>query len=220
MEVPPGSASACPSGQSGALPPAPLTVCVFAGARAGCRPGAAAAARAVGELLAARGHSLVYGAGGTGIMGAFAGAAGAAGAAITGVVPGFLAERERGTRGQGSAEQHLVITTDMFDRKRQMIEAADAFLALPGGMGTLDEITEVLSARVLGLHSKPCVLLDPDGLFGPLLALVERLAAEGFMDGLPAGALSVAGGAEEAVLRLEAFAPARAPVCARSAPAR
>jgi uncharacterized protein (TIGR00730 family) len=212
MEVLYDSASTAPPA---AVPLAPLTVCVFAGARPGRRPGAATAAHAVGELLAARGHSLVYGAGGTGIMGALARAADAAGAAITGVVPGFLAERERADRDQAGTRQDLVITDDLFDRKRQMLDAADAFLALPGGMGTLDEITEVLSARVLGLHAKPCVLLDPDGTFGALLALVERLAADEFMDGLPAGALSVAVSAPQAVHRLEAFAQARATAAAR-----
>ena len=121
-----------------------LSVAVFCGARAGRTPRVMECAGEVGALLGARGHRLVYGAGGVGVMGAVARAAQRHGAPVTGVIPRFLRELER---DDVAPEQELIVTDDMFERKQVMFARADAFLALPGGYGTLDEVIEAVSLR-------------------------------------------------------------------------
>ncbi|MGF1426677.1 TIGR00730 family Rossman fold protein [Kitasatospora sp. LaBMicrA B282] len=180
-----------------------LTVCVFAGARSGGSPAAVEAATEAGTELGLRGHHLLYGAGGAGIMGAVARAAAAAGAPITGVVPKFLYERERAQ--QAPAQRH-VITDDMFDRKRYMLDASDAFLALPGGFGTVDEVLDVISLQTLGLLSKPCVLLDTEGIWSQLVGLLEELPRRGYADRVVGGPLWIASSPKEALDTLETAA--------------
>jgi len=152
------------------------SVCVYCGARSGARATYAAAAQATGTLLAARGWRLVYGAGDVGLMGEVARAAAAAGGATFGVIPLHLVNREVGKRDLST----FVITEDMHERKKVMFMNSDAIVVLPGGAGSLDELFEVLTWRQLGLHAKPILLLDIEGYWQPLLALLRHLVAEGF----------------------------------------
>jgi len=122
---------------------------------------------------------LVYGAGGVGLMGEVAHSAARAGAPITGVVPRFLYERER---SDAAPEQHTVLTEGLQDRKQIMIDTADAFLALPGGYGTVDEVFDVIGMSYLGLVRKPLVLLDVDGFWRNFISLTEQLHNQGFAD--------------------------------------
>lgn len=152
------------------------SVCVYCGARAGARPAYAAAAQATGAMLAARGWRLVYGAGDVGLMGEVARTAMAAGGQCFGVIPLHLFNREVGKRDLST----FIITEDMHERKKVMYMNSDAIVVLPGGAGSLDELFEVLTWRQLGLHAKPILLLDTEGYWQPLLALLRHLVAEGF----------------------------------------
>lgn len=133
-------------------------------------------ARTFGEGLAARGMGLVYGGGRVGLMGIAADAALAGGAPIMGVIPRFLAEAE--VAHGGIAE--LVVTETMHERKQRMADRAHAFVVLGGGFGTLDELFEILTWKQLGLHARPIVIVNVDGFWDPLVALVERLVSDGF----------------------------------------
>jgi len=155
--------------------PAP-SVCVFCGARHGARPAYGEAARATGELLAARGWRLVYGAGDVGLMGEVARAAQMAGGATFGVIPEHLFKLEVGKRDLTT----FVVTENMHERKKVMFMNSDAVVVLPGGAGSLDEFYEVLTWRQLGLHDKPILLLNTEGYWDPLLALNAHVVAEGF----------------------------------------
>ncbi len=133
-------------------------------------------AAAVGRELAARGHDLVSGGGRVSCMGAVAQAARAGGARTVGVIP-------RGLLAYEVADEHadeLVVTETMRERKAEMDRRADAFLTLPGGIGTLEELLEIWVARTLGMHDKPVVVLDPDDAFGPLRAQIDQLVERGF----------------------------------------
>lgn len=154
------------------------SVCVYCGSRNGVRPGYAAAARATGAMLAARGWRLVYGAGDVGLMGEVARAAQAAGGQTFGVIPVHLFQREVGKRDLTT----LVVTETMHERKKVMFMNADAVVVLPGGGGSLDEFFEVLTWRQLGLHAKPILILNTDGYWDPLLAVIDRIVDEGFAD--------------------------------------
>lgn len=189
------------------VPPVPLNVCVFGGARPGHASGVLDTATRVGELLGTRGHRLIYGAGGVGVMGAVAHGAAAAGAPVTGVIPRFLYERER---AQQAPAQELVLKDDLFDRKRYMIDEADGFLALPGGYGTLDEVLEVVSMQTLGLLDKPCVLLDVDGSWDSLVTALHQAYATGFADRVVGARVFVAATPDEAVDLLELDVSSRA----------
>jgi uncharacterized protein (TIGR00730 family) len=152
-------------------------VCVFCGAREGANAAYAEAAREFGALVAARGMGLVTGGGALGLMGVVTDAALAGGAEVVGVIPASLVGRE-------VAHARLterVVVRDMFERKGEMMRRADAFIALPGGMGTLDEITEVLTWTQLGLFAKPCGLVNVHGYWDPLLAMLDRAVAQGFL---------------------------------------
>lgn len=149
---------------------------MFCGSRPGHSPGFAAAARAVGHGLAKRGWTLLYGGGDVGLMGICADAALAAGGTVIGVIPQRLLDREVGKRGIAE----LLVTRTMFERKEIMIERADAFLALPGGLGTLDEILEVVTLRQLGYLAKPLVIVDVDGYWAPLAAIFAHVVAAGY----------------------------------------
>ena len=153
-----------------------ISICVFCGSQYGAKPRFRAAATRFGELAGAAGARLIYGGGHVGLMGAVADAAMAAGGEVIGLIPTRLLEQEVGHR----AITELVVTRDMCERKQQMIDRADAFVTLPGGLGTLDELLEVVTLRQLGYHDKPIVLLNLAGYWDPLLALVDRVIEQKF----------------------------------------
>lgn len=153
-------------------------ICVYCGSNAGTRPEYAAAAKAMGEALAERGLSLVYGGGKVGLMGAVADAALAAGGRVIGIIPEFLALKEVAHAGL----TELVVVDSMHTRKAEMERRSDGFIALPGGIGTMEELFEIWTWSQLGQHKKPCGLLDVDGYFGHLNAFLDRMAADGFVN--------------------------------------
>ncbi len=157
--------------------PALRAICVFCGASAGTDPAYLAAARAVGAALADREIEVVYGGGRLGLMGAVADAALAAGGRVTGVIPSALVDREVAHLGLTD----LRIVTTLHERKALMADLADAFIALPGGLGTLEELAEVLSWAQLELHAKPIGALNVAGYFEPLAAFLDHATAEGFI---------------------------------------
>ena len=152
-------------------------VCVFCGSSSGASPVYLEAARAMGRTLAERGIGLVYGGGGVGLMGAVADAVLAAGGEAVGVIPRALQLRE--LAHPKLTELHVV--GSMHERKAKMAELAQGFVALPGGMGTLEEFAEILTWAQLGLHACPIGLLDVAGYYGPLIAFFDRAVAEGFV---------------------------------------
>jgi uncharacterized protein (TIGR00730 family) len=152
------------------------SLCVFCGSSKGRDPAFMRAAEALGRLLAGRGITLVYGGGHTGLMGALADAALAAGGRVIGVIPAGLAERE--LLHSRLSEQHVV--GGMHERKALMASLASAFMALPGGLGTLDELFELWTWAQLGFHAKPIGLLDVNGFFRPLLELTSKIVEQGF----------------------------------------
>jgi len=152
-------------------------VCVFCGSRNGTRDQYVAAARRTGEALARRGIGLVYGGGGIGLMGVLADAAVSAGGDVIGVIPEALMAREVAHRGLPD----LRVVASMHERKALMAELADAFVALPGGFGTLEEFCEALTWAQLGIHRKPCGLLNVEGFFDPLLLLFDHAVRERFV---------------------------------------
>jgi hypothetical protein len=154
------------------------SICVFCGSRSGGRPAYAEAARATGRAIAAHGWRLVYGAGDVGIMGEVASAAITGGATTLGVIPIHLLGRERGQRDLS----HTVVTEDMHERKKVMFMNSDAVVVLPGGAGSLDEFFEVLTWAQIGLHRKPILLLDVEGYWAPLTALLDHVVREGFAE--------------------------------------
>jgi uncharacterized protein (TIGR00730 family) len=164
-----------------------LSICVYCGSRPGVLPVHAEAARAVGRDIGRRGWRLVYGGGRAGLMGVVADAAIAAGAPVIGVIPQSLMGRELGHRGL--TELHVVET--MHQRKTMMAEHSDAFLALPGGIGTFEELFEVWSWRQLGYHDKPLGLLNVVGYYDALLQFLEQSKADGFMSSAQTDLLEV-----------------------------
>jgi len=155
-----------------------FSVCVFCGSRVGKDPAFAENAAALGREIAANGWRLVYGAGDVGLMGEVARAAQTAGATTFGVIPIHLMRREVGKRDLTS----LVITEDMHERKKVMFMNSDAIVVLPGGAGSLDEFFEVVTWAQIGLHSKPIYLLNMNGYWDPLMALIIHLVRQGFAD--------------------------------------
>ena len=154
-----------------------LSVCVYCGSRSGAHPEYAAAARSIGTEIGRRGWQLVYGGGRAGLMGVVADAALAAGAPVVGVIPESLMGRELGHRGL--TELHVVQT--MHERKLMMAERSDAFAALPGGIGTFEELFEVWSWRQLGYHDKPLGLLNVAGYYDALLGFLMHSRDQGLM---------------------------------------
>lgn len=150
---------------------------VFCGSKSGTNPIYADAARELGGAIAQRGAGLVFGGGSVGLMGVVADAVLAAGGPVYGVIPHSLATVE--ALHTGLTELQLVDT--MHQRKALMAERADAFIALPGGYGTCDELFEILTWRQIGLHNKPVALLNVAGYFDPLLAWADRMVADGFL---------------------------------------
>jgi hypothetical protein len=155
-----------------------LSLCVFCGAKMGTNPAHQKAAAATGQAIAEAGWRLVYGAGDVGLMGEVARAAKTAGAATFGVIPTHLLAKEVGKRDLTT----FVITETMHERKKVMFMNADAIALLPGGAGSLDEFFEVLTWAQIGLHRRPIWVIDVDGYWQPLLALMDHIIAQGFAD--------------------------------------
>ena len=159
------------------MPPSAIrSVAVFCGSRFGHDPVYTNAAAALGTGLAKAGIRLVYGGGGVGLMGIVADAALAAGGEVLGVIPEFLQRREVAHAGVGT----LVVTDNMHDRKRRMFDAADAFITMPGGLGTFDETIEITTWRQLGLHDKPILVCDVASWAKPYLATIQAAIDQGF----------------------------------------
>lgn len=177
-----------------------MAVCVYCSSSLTIDPSVVALAANVGRALAARGHSLVSGGGSVSCMGAVATAARSGGARTVGVIPSALVRLE----AQDRDADELVVVDTMRERKALMDERADAFLALPGGLGTLEELLEVWVSRILGLHDKPVVVLDPDGLFAPLREQVDALVERGYARPAAREAIGWAVGVEGALDLLEA----------------
>jgi uncharacterized protein (TIGR00730 family) len=152
------------------------SICIFCGSRDGLDPAHRALAAELGGVLGAAGLTVIYGGGHVGLMGTVADAAIAAGGEVIGLIPARLLKREVGHRDI----TRLLVTGDMFERKRRMIADADAFVVLPGGFGTLDELLEVLTLRQLGYHDKPIVLINLGGYWNPFIALVDEIVRHKF----------------------------------------
>jgi uncharacterized protein (TIGR00730 family) len=189
------------------------SICIFCGSRRGAGPAYMEAARQLGSLAGAAGLRVIYGGGHVGMMGGAADASMAAGGEVVGFIPARLLEREVGHRDI----TRLVVTGDMFERKRRMIADADAFVVLPGGLGTLDELLEVVTLRQLGYHDKPIVLVNMDGYWDPLLALVDRVIEREFAAQSARALYDVAGTVDEVLPLLGAIEPAAAPLRAAQA---
>jgi uncharacterized protein (TIGR00730 family) len=152
-------------------------VCVYCGSSPGTDPAFVEAARKLGKILAENSVRLVYGGGSVGLMGALAESVLEHGGEVVGIIPDFLTKRERPRR----LAQELVVTRDMHERKRKMFERADAFVALPGGVGTLEEIVEQLTWAQLGRHKKPILFANINGYWDPLLALFAHMREQEFV---------------------------------------
>lgn len=179
-------------------------VAVFCGARTGRDPRYAQDAVALGAAIAARGWTLVYGGGKVGLMGLLAQACLDGGGSVTGVIPGFLSSRE--VLHPGLQISHQV--EDLFERKALMIELADAFIALPGGIGTLDELLEVMAWRQLGCIDKPVALLNTAGYFEPWLRTLDHAISEQFVDASERARLLVADTLPGLLATLDTLLPA------------
>lgn len=164
-----------------------------------------AAAAEMGRLLANRGLRLVYGGGHVGLMGAVADGALAAGGEVTGVMPQSLIDREIGHNGI----TEMRVVTSMHERKALMADLADAFIALPGGHGTLDEFCEILTWAQLGIHAKPCGILNVAGYYDPLLEMFSRAVEEGFLKAVHRDMILVDGDPFRLVERMERAVPVR-----------
>jgi uncharacterized protein (TIGR00730 family) len=153
------------------------TVCVYCGSGAGSNPRFVEAAIALGKTFAENKIRLVYGGGSVGLMGAVAEATLEHGGSVTGIIPDFLRARENAL----TRVQEMIITPDMHERKRLMFEHSDAFVALPGGIGTLEELVEQMTWQQLGRHSKPVLLANIDGFWEPLIALLDHMRTTEFI---------------------------------------
>lgn len=177
-------------------------VCVYCGSSVGVRAGYAERAREFAASLLRRGLNLVYGGAGVGIMGVLADAMLAGGGRVVGVIPRPLVARELAHRNL----TELRITESMHERKSLMAELADAFVALPGGAGTLEELFEAWTWAQLGLHRKPCALLDADRYFGGLIEFLDHATREGFVQAQHRAMLLVSGDPEDLLDRLARYA--------------
>lgn len=187
------------------MPEFGASVCVFCGARQGLNARYATDAREIGARFAQEGWRLVYGAGDSGIMGTVAQSVRDAGGAVLGVIPTHLLGDEQ----TGQLAENTIITQTMHERKKVMFMNSDAVLILPGGAGTLDEFFEVLTWAQLGLHHKPICILNSQGIWTPLLDLVQQLVDQGFADRSLSALFSVADRPEAAITALRAALSAR-----------
>lgn len=153
------------------------SICVYCGSNAGNKPVYAERARSLGARIAAEGLQLVYGGGNVGLMGIVADAVLAHGGEVVGVIPEQLVQWEVAHKGV----TRLEVVANMHERKARMFDLSDAFVALPGGFGTLDEMFEMLTWRQLGLGKKPCAFLDVDGFYAPLIGMIDRMVEERFL---------------------------------------
>lgn len=156
------------------------SICVYCGSSTGRGEAYVSAGHALGRSLAEAGIRLVYGGGTRGIMGAVARGTIEAGGKVTGIIPRFLINKEAARSALGTLDD-VIVTEDMHTRKHTMFEKSDAFVALPGGIGTLEEVVEIMTWAQLGRHRKPIVLVNIDGFWNPLLALLDHMRAEGFV---------------------------------------
>jgi uncharacterized protein (TIGR00730 family) len=179
------------------------TVCVFCAANAGVDPGYVAAADAMGRYLATTGRRLVYGGGRTGLMGALAGGALAGGGEVVGIMPKHLVDREVAHTGLTT----LHVVSSMHERKALLAELSDGFLAMPGGLGTMEELFEIWTWGQLGLHRKPYGVLNVAGFYAPLLAFLDHAVREGFVRQEYRDLLAVDTEPAALVARMEAMEP-------------
>lgn len=187
------------------------TVAVFCGAQPGNSPVYVDAARNLGRGLAQAGMALVFGGGSIGLMGAVADAALEAGGRLIGVIPDFLKRREVAF----TASTELVVTDSMHTRKRLMFDQADAFVSLPGGLGTLDETIEIITWRQLGLHDKPILFCDIAGSAAPLVSAIEWAISAGFAQPDVRGLYEVTPGVDSTLARLDTLTARPASTSAR-----
>lgn len=178
-------------------------VCVFCGSSSGANPAYAAAARATGLALARRGLELVYGGGRVGLMGVVSDTVLSAGGKVTGIIPDGLWQREIGHTGLTD----LRVVGSMHERKAMMAELSDGFLALPGGFGTFEEFCEAVTWTQLGLHDKPCGLLNIEGYFEGLLELFDRAEKDGFIPPDHRGLVLAEGDPQTLLERMEEYRP-------------
>jgi uncharacterized protein (TIGR00730 family) len=188
-----------------------ISVAVFCGSREGRNPAWRAAAQALGQGLGHAGMRLIYGGGRVGLMGAVADATLAAGGEVLGVIPEFLTRMEVAHTGLSSLE----ITDSMHTRKRRMFDCADAFVTLPGGLGTLDETMEIVTWRQLGLHRKPVLICNVEGWADSLLGALDRLVADGFADATARNLYEVLPDVSTVLARLAAMPAQPSPPSAR-----
>jgi uncharacterized protein (TIGR00730 family) len=179
-------------------------VCVYCGSSAGTDPAFVAAATRLGEVLAEAGIGLVYGGGSAGLMGALAKSMHARGGEIVGIIPEFLKAKENMFRGASE----IVVTRGMHDRKQLMFERSDAFVALPGGIGTLEELVEQLTWAQLGRHKKPILIANLKGFWDGLLAVFEHMSRAGYIHSGPRLSYVVVDNVEDIVPALKAAAAA------------
>ena len=185
-------------------------ICVFCGSSFGNNPHFADAARAIGAGIAAESWSLVFGGGGPGLMGVVAKAAQAGGASVQGIIPAFLQSLEPPV----SAEEKLIVTPHIQERKAQMLQLSDAFVVLPGGLGTFDEFFEVATEAQLGVHKKPIIVVNVDGYYDALDTMLRATVEAGFARAMILDLYHLADGADTAIVILkqqmaQAFAPSR-----------
>lgn len=178
-------------------------ICVFCGSSSGNLPDFSERTRALGETLVLRGYGLVYGGASVGLMGVLADAVLARGGEVIGIIPGALADKEIAHSGLSE----LVVVDSMHERKGKMVELSDGFIALPGGMGTLEEMFEVLTWAQLGIHRKPCGLLDVRGYFFPLLNFLDEAVIRGFLRPHHRDMVLVSGDADELLDAFENWQP-------------
>ena len=185
------------------MPHALSPLCVYCGAASGANPAYAAAARALGKVMGERGIGMVYGGGRAGLMGVVADATLAAGGRVVGIIPRVLVEREHAHRGC----HELRVVDTMHQRKMAMATIARGFVALPGGVGTLDELFEILAWAQLGIHDHPIGLLNVDGFYDDLLRWMRRADQDRFLRIDPERALLVAGDPATLLDRMSAHTP-------------
>jgi len=181
------------------------SVCVFCGSSHGSSPAYEQAAQEMGQAIAKRGWTLVYGGGNVGLMGVVADAALAAGGKVIGVIPEALLARELGHHGV----TELRVVNTMHERKAMMADLADAFIALPGGIGTFEEFFEVLTWAQLGIHQKPCGMLNTRGYYQPVLELLSNAVHEGFLRTAHQQMVLTSEEPDELLEKMEAYRPAQ-----------
>ena len=180
-------------------------ICVYCGSSPGTDPAVIDAARSLGRAMAEAGIGLVYGGGDHGLMGAVARAVLDGGGSVTGIIPDFLRDKERMLSGPLRSDKlEMIVVADMHTRKRLMFERADAFVALPGGIGTLEELVEQMTWVQLDRHTKPVVIADVGGFWRPLLALIDHMRDQGFIRAAAEVRYRVVGRAEDALPAIRA----------------